>query len=323
MTELFYRMMKRAGSLLLLTVIALNWVSCSGYRVLNIETLQPSVLDLQDNSTIVFVDRKMVHQQDSVDAGYLQGLLGFSRDDLVDFFYNGFREGVSWGDRRIGVVKTIGIQTEYIDDDFVIPPLSQEEIRKLTAHTPAEYVAAVEYCIYRVQSKGEVRLTDNMFLRLYDTETGSVVDTLFSGQLRSDVRLSGINYDNIPDYIYQKGWSYAERFVPMWIPHVRRIYFKHRLLKTGLFFFEREEYEKAGEMWSSLLNKKTKTAARAAVNVAWLLERDGYFDDAYTLLETILDEPGRGKIPSDLEEYMENQIKLLKKRADEEGIWME
>jgi hypothetical protein len=71
------------------------------------------------------------------------------------------------------------------------------------------------------------------------------------------------------------------------------------------------------------LQRKLPVAARAAVNVAWLLERDGEFEEAARLLESILERAGQHNIRASLLQYIQQQVEALKQRGEDDKKLME
>ena len=72
--------------------------SCSSYKVLNIDVLHPGELNVGNkNAQILFIDRKLVHESDSLSAYQLFASLRLRRDEVVNHFYNGVRDGLRNG----------------------------------------------------------------------------------------------------------------------------------------------------------------------------------------------------------------------------------
>lgn len=72
--------------------------SCSSYKVLNIDVLHPGELNVGNkNAQILFIDRKLVHESDSLSAYQLFASLRLRRDEVVNHFYNGCVTGYVTG----------------------------------------------------------------------------------------------------------------------------------------------------------------------------------------------------------------------------------
>lgn len=299
-------------------ILLLGINACTSYREISIDVLKPANLDLEEGEKIVFVDRKVIHRSDSLSATDLIRELGLTRGDLVEFFYDGLKDGLQWGMKSMKLEKVYGVTPNYVVDHHEVLPLSDAEIDYLIDEKEAAYLLSVEYCKFRLVNN-RVVLDDNMLIRLYDAENKNLVDALGSEKLLSKVRLDPMDYtSSIREFMYQKGWSYAEHLVPVWIPANRRIYMDNRLLKMGYYFFELGDFEQAEEMWMTALNQRPSIAAKAAVNVAWLYERTGNFEDASRLLERTRDIYGNNKKKKELDRYIDQQIKILKQRSEDD-----
>ena len=61
--------------------------------MLNIDVLHPGELNIGNkNAQILFIDRKLVHESDSLSAYQLFASLRLRRDEVVNHFYNGVRD---------------------------------------------------------------------------------------------------------------------------------------------------------------------------------------------------------------------------------------
>ena len=63
------------------------------------------------NAQILFIDRKLVHESDSLSAYQLFASLRLRRDEVVNHFYNGVRDGLRNGVQPILLVKGLGLNT--------------------------------------------------------------------------------------------------------------------------------------------------------------------------------------------------------------------
>jgi tetratricopeptide (TPR) repeat protein len=92
----------------------------------------------------------------------------------------------------------------------------------------------------------------------------------------------------------------------------------HKLLNFGYYFFEREQFERAAEIWEIALERKPSVAARAAMNLAWLLERNGEFEAAARLLEETLGRVGKKHVAASVCRHVHQQISALKQRVEDD-----
>lgn len=299
--------------------------SCSSYKVLNIDVLHPGELNVGNkNAQILFIDRKLMHESDSLSAYQLFASLRLRRDEVVNHFYNGVRDGLRNGVQPILLVKGLGLNTGYIPDGYTPAPISPEGIAALEKISGQTYVLSVEYCKFGLDGASRLMLDTNLFVRLYDPE-GIVVDSATTHKLDDvdETLFEGNNYDIICNFFYNNGVKYAERLTPTWKPEQRRIYTNNRLLNLGYYHFENENDEEAQRIWNAALNLKPRVAARAAVNLAWFYEKDGNFSSAKALLEAALKTLQANNINDNLSVYITDYIKRLEKRIKDETKIME
>jgi tetratricopeptide (TPR) repeat protein len=285
-----------------------------------VDILTPAALTLRgDENKFIFVDRGIVHAGDTVFAKDLKETLHVTRGDLVEHFYCGLQDGLQWGIKKTKVERLLVAKPAYLADSLVPPVLTQEEVAAFAGGREASHLLTVDYCTFRLINRNQVNLEDNMLLRVYDVATGALIDTLVSDRLTAEMPFTADDYSgSISEFFYQKGWSYAEYLAPAWIPVERRIYMGHKLLNLGCYFLETNRPEQAGEVWATALPRKPSIAARAAVNVGWLLERDGEFEEAAQLLEETLDRVGPRHLPASLLRYIRQQIEVLKQRGEDD-----
>ncbi|MDR2414763.1 MAG: DUF6340 family protein [Odoribacteraceae bacterium] len=295
-------------------IICLALGACSQYRMLRVEVLQPAAVELREGN-FLFVDRNIVHAGDTAGARELEEILGVNRATLVACLRDGLTAGLEWGARSVNVEIARSLP-RVIATDSIPGAMPREEVWRVSAGSDAAYVVAVEHCKFRRVGR-EVDLDGNVLLRVYETMEGLPVDTLTSDRLAVDAEVTAGDYSgSIREFFYQKGWSLAEYLVPTWRPVERRVYTGHRLLEAGARLLEQGETGRAMETWTMALAGGEGLATRAAVNISWLLELDGAFEDAIRLLEERL-ERGGGTARA----YIRERVAMLKQRqADSDRL---
>lgn len=300
-------------------VAVLCFSACAGFRTLEVSVLQPGKLNLEkSNLRVMFLDRKLIHETDRFTAAALYQAVGLRRADVVDCFYDGLRDGLRNGVRPVSLTKGLGLSPRYIPDGMVPTPMTLMEIRRGNRVGNNQYILGMEYCDFGLVGGREVHLDDNILLRLYRVADGSVVDEVRSDTLglRAET-VPGDDFATICNFFYNKGWAYAERMLPTWKPTLRRIYGGNRVLELGDYYFEQEKYDDAQTVWTRALSMKPIVAVKAAVNLAWLYERQENYEAAKALLEAALKSyPGR-KDPA-LQNYVEDYLRDIQERIDTE-----
>lgn len=304
-----------------------SFASCASYKMINIDVLKPGSVDLgAGDAQMIFLDRKIIHESDSISALNLFHSLGLKRADLVDCFYEGLQDGLRNGTRPILLIRGLGLSPQYVPDGFEPLPISPQEIGVLKKNGKITHVLAVEYCVFNLDKAARLMLDNNLFVRLYDATNGQIVDSINSRKLGILNRNEYNEQDDaiiICDFFYDKGVKYAERLTPTWIPEKRRVYVGNQVLKVGHHFMENEEYDNARKVWSAALAMKPKVAAQAAVNLAWLYEQEGNYNGARALLVAAQKTLAKGNGDSPLSLYIGEYIRILEKRAQDEANMME
>ena len=291
--------------------------ACKGYQEIQVDILKPAALAVEEKPTrIVFVDREGDHRARAMDVHKLKRVLGLSRKDVVNCFYDGLQDGLQNGARQISLDRIIGLKFEGIEN--VENPLAYLRSEKREQVGMASHLLSLDYCLFRLEGN-RITLDDNLLLHLYRMKDGQVVDTIRSTWTNEDESYVGKDdVDIICSFFYRKGRECAARFVPSWINTDRRIYTSNRWLRMGYYYLRGEQFEQAYQLWKALLRKSSMIAAKAAVNIAWLYEQQGDFDGAIILLESAakqLKEQGRGR---DLLVYIESYIEVLKLRVKDD-----
>ena len=290
-----------------IAAIGLMLAACGHYRVLRVEVLQPAALEPVGES-FLFVDRGVVHEGDTLQAAELRAALGVDRAELLDCLYDGLRGGLSWGGKE---VERATMPRAIVADSCLPPPMTPAEVDSAAGEKSAARLVTADYCRFRRVGR-EVDLEGNVLLRVYDLSTGALLDSLLSDRLQADVEIAGEDYrGTIREFFYQKGWSLAEYLCPTWVPTERRIYLGRPLLDVGNYFLERGDDARAAEIWTAALKRGRGVATRAAVNMAWLLERDGDFEEAIALLEQALERNAGPRA------YIRERLQSLRQRLED------
>ena len=104
--------------------------SCRGYREIQVDVLQPAGLEVGEKpSYVVFLDRKFVHHADVADAHALERALGLGREKVVRCFYDGLRDGLREGARKVTLEQAIGLRNTVVEDTVIPPLLSSMEVQ--------------------------------------------------------------------------------------------------------------------------------------------------------------------------------------------------
>ena len=95
-------------------------------------------------------------------------------------------------------------------------------------------------------------------------------------------------FDNIPECIRNSFWEAGmisgRHLVPSWQKTQRRVYTSGKVLRLGDTFLRHGDSEEAFNIWTGDLKLTPKTAVQAGINLGWLYENAGDFEQARDIL---------------------------------------
>ena len=305
----FMKLIKYSVKLSSLVVILLVTVlpSCKTISSVQFQSLEaPHVVLPADVSRIAFVDRNQYFPSDSVEQYY--SINGIIVKDSIDQTknmslnsYQGFVENMSefWNQDSIPFVR---LPKKMMPDTLRhFEPLSWAKVTSICKSNQVDVLVVLEdilaftkhiivesdlyLVVNEIQYQGVWRIYDPLYEKVYDERL--MVDSLF-------MEVSGANYKKLireemtnreellNDAAYELGRSYVDLISPAW-KDVSRNYFVSgdKRLSTAVYFMEKEEFDTAINMWTSLTTEKDmKLAGRAAYNLAVVSEMKGDLKNA-------------------------------------------
>lgn len=290
--------------------------SCAGYRVLQVEVLEPAGLTLEKGRTIGFWDRNIRPAGDS--SFVLNRQPGLSADELSHRFYS-VLQSVLCENETDSLLHLAGRDKRYVSDGEIPAPAGAGKLTEFSRRFGMDYVVSLEKIGYAVDVR-EKRVSCNLFLRLYDCNRGRVSDSvLYENDLTEVLAYEEGLAENINGIMEMRGVEYARLLKPYWVCVERRIYNGGRVLGMGDIFFLRNDREQARKLWEAATSLNTRQAIRGYLNLAWMYENEGDFYKAEQMLRNGLDiaaKKGVDNADTDyLKIYMEIMVKRIKERA--------
>lgn len=288
-------------------------LSCSAYRICQVEVLQPASLQLEQGKRVVLIDRNIHFNTGSLTV---KGEIPELEESNL---YRQFADGMNAMIEETGHLDSLRTlepgQTVLLNEGNFPPHLSQDSIRRICQAAMADYVASIEIQYYSV---ADSYLKNNWLLCLYDPDSVNIVDSVF---LRTVVAA----VDDVPEDVLnniiasfgEQGATYAWRLVPFWAETERRIYNNGKLLRLGDFLLRDNKTEEAIKIWTAALQLSPKTAVRAGINLAWIYENAGDFEQALDILKQMQTLATKEKLNNDVTVYLGEYMQVIKKRIKE------
>ena len=292
---------------------ALLCTSCAGYRVVQIDVLEPADVTLEKNKKIGFWDRNIRPLCDS--SFVLNNYSGISSDELAYGFYSALQAALGESETD-SLPFMAGRDKRYVPDQEFPVPLVAESLVMIGQHFGVDYIVALEKMGYRIDAS-EKHVKCDLLLRLYSCSRGNVLDSVF---YENDLQEALVNGYDLTDYMKgvtgELGAEYACRLKPCWQTVERRIYNGGRVLKMGDVFFQHNAREQAVQLWDAATRLTPRQAVRGYLNLAWLYEMEGDFSLARQMLQKgmeVAEEKGLDNTDTDyLKMYMEIIVKRIK-----------
>lgn len=289
-------------------------ISCTTYRVMQVEVLEPAAVPLAKGSRVALFDRNIQKEGNAVqfaDPGVGNELQVAFGDGMNHCFVEmGYDTVMLLGNYRQMRVADIG----------AVEALPEDTVRAFCRRYDADFVASLEMMAYDYE---EDDILCQWFLRLYGAEGGMAVDLVVLEERLPEESFTIDSYDLL-DYLaglfWDAGVSYARRLVPTWNAVERRIYRQGRVLALGEAYWRNGQDAEAEEVWQRASRLSGKTAVQAYVNLAWLQESREDFACALELLREAERIAQEENVSGGVADYVDEYIRILEKRLRERDI---
>ena len=297
--------------LLLTILLSLSFFSCSSFRVIDVETHNPSLVTFPKEVQTVMIINNSAQQSDNVGHSYIDanGVLSnksISMDSMAYFLC-------------MSLGKTI-VQSPRFDDVRIC----EDTIRRDSFFYDIRPIKPADVELYcRDYNVDALISLDKLLITTTDVDAGNVINRFVKVEISGVVRALWVGQKEmytIPfedslawymkdDFLYggtlevlsepdvKVAMRYASEyignsldisFVPHWT-NVKRWYYKNILSdwKRGTVYADAEKWDEARNIWLTLYEKsvKWKHKAQLSSNIALCYEMDGDFDKAIEYAE--------------------------------------
>ncbi|WP_251621605.1 DUF6340 family protein [Odoribacter lunatus] len=288
-------------------------ISCTTYRTIGVEILEPAIHTLEKERVLGFWDRNIRHASDT--SFVLNQYTGISDDELSYSFYTALQTAF-YDNQEDSLPFILGKNRVYLSVDTLPLPVTEKILKEIGLNLGMDYIVALEKIGYIVNA-AERKVECDLLVRLYDCNKGLMLDSVFyKNDIMEGISNEGIDVGYINELIIGNGIEYAHRLRPYWKSVKRRIYNGEKVLKMGDFFFLQNDYEQARKLWEAVTQRSPKQAIRGYLNLAWLYEEEGNFLMAKQMLQKGLELVRETEVNNAdvnyLREYMNTIIKRIK-----------
>lgn len=290
--------------------------SCSGYRTLSVDVMQPAKVGIEPGIPIALMDRNI---RVSDDIHHLLAKYGdIDRNNLFVEFVDGMRYVLEESNFSDTLVPLMFQEVTLHEKGFFPLPMEADTVKSLCRRFGVGYLAVLELQYYRTAGQ---QLNNNWLLRLYRADSGCPIDSLaLCNHIGRHTDHTEEFLENVLAGAWEKGSEYARRIVPYWEPTGRRVYNGGKVLRLGDYYLREGNIDKAIEVWSAALKLSPKIAIRAAIDLAWIYENAGDFRQAAGILEEAEDLAESRELKNAAVDYLRKYVQVIHQRIEKSKV---
>ena len=257
--------------------------SCTTYRTLSIEILQPAGFHIEQGKKLALLERN-IRNENSI-LTFMKNIPELDREYLFEDFCEGVKFIWETSGYKDAIICLKEQEMGYWNQSSTPPPFAPDSIMNMCRNFHVDYLLSIELQYYdNADPGGEINTI--WFTRLYDKEQGEPVDSVKISFKLDQEKLG--EFDNIPECIRNSFWEAGmisgRHLVPSWQKTQRRVYTSGKVLRLGDTFLRHGDSEEAFNIWTGALKLTPKTAVQAGINLGWLYENAGDFEQARDIL---------------------------------------
>lgn len=290
--------------------------SCATYRTLSVEILQPAGYHIGQGKKLALLERN-IRSENNLPV-FMRNIPALDRD----FLFEDFCEGVKFVWETSGYQDSILYlkeqETGIWNGQADLPPFAPDSIIHMCRDFQVDYILSVELQYYDIiRHNGAINTV--WFTRLYDKEQGEPVDSVrLSFELEPENFGDPDNlWENIRNNFWEAGRISGRRLIPSWQETRRRVYVSGKVLRLGDTFLRQGNSEEAFNIWTGALKLSPGIAIQAGINLGWLYEDAGDFEQARDILSECLELAEENKLKGKEVDYLKDYLEIICRRIEE------
>lgn len=289
------------------------FVSCSAYRSLQIEVLQPASIEVERGKRVAFMDRN-IRQEDSP--------LLFVDPESEKSLFREFARGINhvFTEMEYDTLILLAERDRTLLPENVYPyTIPTDTVNSLCRKFNMEYIISLEMQYYEVRRH---IVTCKWLVRLYKSGCHAPLDSIILSGFLPDMEYEDMDllFQDIQIACWDKGASYAKRITPYWEQTERRVYGQGKVLGLGDVFLQEGKTEEAIRIWKGACELSGKRAIQAGINLAWVYEDSGDFARALGFLEWAEKLAGENRINNQTTVYLQEYLQIIRQRIEQQKI---
>ncbi len=267
--------------------------SCTAYREYSFETAIPAEHTLEGGRKIGFLDRQSY--KPAIDTLIiLNGIeLTVGSGQMATVFRNGFYSCYAETYPLDSLPVIVTEEMKQWDSDTTQEALLPSDVMRICRKNGLDYLLSWESFRYK-SDPVKHSVTGYALVCLYSGKDGKEISFRWLENEFADCFSAGNGFYGEGGYtegvlcmqgkMWDKGYWYAQKWVPGWRKTERRIYVAPKTVGVGEFYYREGDKERAAGIWQAAVSGKPKTALRAYLNLALMCELEEDFEGALAWL---------------------------------------
>jgi tetratricopeptide (TPR) repeat protein len=270
--------------------------SCTAYREYAFEAAVPAAHTLESGRKIGFLDRQSYKPARDTLVLLNRMELGVGSGEMSTVFRNGFFTRYAEIYPLDTLPFPVADEMKQLDQDTAEAVLSPSAVMHICRENGWDYLLSWESFYYTL-NLAKNSIDGHLLVRLYAGKDG---EPLASGQLQEDFAdcfygavWEDFDFHNMREMtatcmegkMWDKGYWYAQEWVPGWRRIERRIYVAPKIVGVGELYYRQGNKERAYQIWQAAASGEPKMALRACLNLALLYEWEENFEESLLWLK--------------------------------------
>lgn len=292
--------------------MVLAGISCTAYRTVQVEVLEPASILVDNTKKVALYDRYVRNEGSELRVEEEE-----DEHHLLREFANGLNYRLSTRGKETVILLTNHNKT-LLKDGESPSCLPNDTLDSLYRNAGVDYLLSVEMISYKMLQED---IHCYWMMRLYQQGANVPLDSVvIEKSFLLDTEDSDAILSELAAAFWEGGFAYGRRIIPSWVKTERRVYNRGRILGVGDAYMESDQMEKAVELWGRMAGMQNKKAVQANMNLAWVNEYMGDYIQAQYYLSEAQKLARKIKTDHHLVKYIEKYKKILEERIAKEAI---